>query len=539
MPKPVHFPVIWKPHHISLPLIIGYSTMRLQKNVLIKGLTTLFIAQGSLQSFAQSENPQGWFDAGQATVQRNLALRNLRSDGIAKNVILFVGDGMGVSTVTAARIHEGQLRGDTGEENLLSFEEFPNIALSKTYNTNAQVADSAGTMSAMATGIKTKAGLISVNQNVIRGDCDTQAGNQMLTFLERAEMRGLATGVVTTARLTHATPAANYAHIMDRDFEDDADAPRFRFAGDCADIARQLIEFESKVLGSDGLEVAMGGGRNSFIPSTENDPEYGNNGARLDGRNLPEEWLDANPNSNYVWNKEQFDSIDPATTDHLLGLFQPSHMQYEFDREDDEGGEPSLSEMTALAIEILSKNENGYYLTVESGRIDHAHHETNPKRALDDTIEFSNAIRLATEMVDLDETLIIVTADHSHVFTIAGYPRRGNPILGKMVGLNSSGEANQVPSLAEDGLPYTTLGYANGMQEPLEVTRYRRSDLTNVDTTAPDFRPQVTVPLRSETHGGEDVAIYAIGPGSDLIRGVMEQNVIFHVMMEASQLSIR
>lgn len=490
------------------------------------------------QSLAQ-DTAQDWFEAGQATVQRNLALRNLAPDAIAKNVILFVGDGMGISTVTAARIHEGQLRGETGEENLLSFEEFPNIALSKTYNTNAQVADSAGTMTAMATGVKTKAGLISVNQDVIRGDCDTQTGNHTLTFLERAEMRGLATGVVTTARLTHATPAANYAHIMDRDFEDDADAPRFRFAGDCADIARQLIEFESKVLGSDGLEVAMGGGRNSFLPNSENDPEYGSTGARLDGRNLPQEWVSLNPNSQYVWNKEQFDSIDPETTDHLLGLFEPSHMQYDFDREEDTGGEPSLSDMTAKAIEILSKNENGFYLTVESGRIDHAHHATNPRRALDDTIEFSNAIRLASEMVDLSETLIIVTADHSHVFTIAGYPRRGNPILGKMVGLDRSGEPNESPSLAEDGMPYTTLGYANGMMEDVEIRQYRRSDLTDIDTTAPNFRPQVTVPLGSETHGGEDVAIYAIGPGSDLIRGVMEQNVIFHVMMEASQLSTR
>ncbi len=476
---------------------------------------------------------QDWFTAGQATVQRNLELRNQASNGVAKNIILFIGDGMGISTVTAARIHEGQLRGETGEENSLSFEEFPNVALSKTYNTDAQVADSAGTMSAMATGVKTKAGVISVSQNVMRGDCSSQAGNQVLTFLERAEMRGLATGVVTTARLTHATPAANYAHIMDRDFEDDGDAERFSNPGDCPDIARQLIEFESKVFGSDGLEVAMGGGRLAFIPNNQNDPEHNLNGNRLDGRNLPQEWVGLAPNSHYVWNKEQFDDIDPAATDHLLALFEPSHMKYEHDRPEDEAGEPSLSEMTAKAIDILSKNENGYYLTVESGRIDHAHHETNPFRALADTVEFSNAIRTASGMVDLSETLIIVTADHSHVFTIAGYPRRGNPILGKSVGIYSRGE----PSLADDGLPYTTLGYANGPGN--DDGSVGRSDLSAVDTTAPDYQPQVTVPLSSETHGGEDVAIYAVGPGSDLIRGVMEQNVIFHVMMEASQLSTR
>ncbi len=510
-----------------------------------KSITTLTCSSLLLlaaHSTIAQDNAQEWFAAGQEAVARSLAQRrNANTEGVARNVILFIGDGMGVSTVTAARIFEGQLRGETGEENLLSFERFPSVALSKTYNTNAQVADSAGTMSAMATGIKTDAGVISVNQDVIRGDCDSQLGNQTLTFLERAEMRGLATGVVSTARLTHATPAANYAHIMDRDFEDDADAERFSNPGDCADIASQLIDFGSSVFGSDGLEVAIGGGRTSFLPNTVTDPEYNMPGARLDGRNLAAEWEQLEPNSHYVWNKEQFDAIDPASTDHLLGLFQPSHLQYEYDRPNDAAGEPSLSEMTAKAIEILSKNSEGFYLTVEGGRIDHAHHATNPYRALVDTVAFSNAIQTAVEMVDLSETLIIVTADHSHVFTIAGYPQRGNPILGKSVGLDRAGEPLQEPSLASDGMPYTTLGYANGQgyEAGLENHTGGRADLSAVDTTDPEFHPQVTVPMGGETHAGEDVAIYAIGPGSDLIRGVMEQNVIFHVMMEASQMDQR
>lgn len=489
------------------------------------------------------ESPENWYDNGRETVERNLALRN-NSGGLARNVILFVGDGMGVSTVTAARILEGQLRGDTGEENMLSFEEFPNVALSKTYNTNAQVADSAGTMSAMASGIKTKAGLISVNQNVVRGDCSTQIGNETLTFLERAEMRGLATGVVSTARLTHATPAANYSHIMDRDFESDRVASRFSNPGDCADIARQLIEFPNNIRGSDGIEVALGGGRTNFIPSSTTDPESGGEGMRLDGRDLTAEWAAQSANSHYVWNADQFDAIDPDETDHLLGLFQPSHMQYEFDRPRDPAGEPSLTAMTTKAIDILSRNDNGYFLQVESGRIDHGHHATNPLRALTDAIEFSNAIRAATEKVDLSDTLIIVTADHSHVFTIAGYPVRGNPILGKSVGLDAAGEPMDGLNLAGDGLPYTTLGYANGQgpmvnDQEIPPSSAGRADLTNIDTEHESFHPEVTVPMGAETHGGEDVAIYAIGPGSDLIRGVMEQNVIFHVMMEASQLENR
>ncbi|MYI02081.1 MAG: alkaline phosphatase, partial [Gammaproteobacteria bacterium] len=446
----------------------------------------------------------------------------------AKNVILFVGDGMGVSTGTAARILEGQLRGETGEENELFFETFPNLALAKTYNTDAQVPDSAGTMTAMVTGVKTRAGLISVSDAALRGDCASQQGAELLTFLEIAEMRGLATGVVSTARLTHATPAANYAHIMERNFESDADAAGLSDPGDCADIARQLIEFTENVEDSDGLEVALGGGRGAFLPNFEGaDPEDGEAGNRLDGRDLTGEWVERHDDAAYVWNAEQFAAVDSSEVSHLLGLFELSHMEYELDRENDAGGEPSLSEMTAKAIGILSKNPNGYYLNVEAGRIDHAHHATSPRRALVDTIEFARAVQTAYEMVDLSETLIIVTADHSHVFTVAGYPGRGNPILGIVAG--GDGE----PNLADDGMPYTTLGYINGPNPG------RDEDLSHVDTTHESFRSQTLVPLGSETHGGEDVAVYAVGPGADLVRGVIEQNVIFHIMMEASQLDQR
>tara|TARA_B100001964_G_scaffold130879_1_gene144626 strand:+ start:2399 stop:3979 length:1581 start_codon:yes stop_codon:yes gene_type:complete len=500
------------------------------------------------------ESPQSWFDAGQAVVARNKSYRYAQADiPIAKNIILFIGDGMGVSTVTAARILEGQLRGEPGEENELFFEEFPNVALSKTYNSDRQVPDSAGTMTAMTTGVKTDMGLIAVNEYVVRGNCDSQSGNHLQTILESAEQHGMATGVVTTARLTHATPASNYAHIMEREFEDDQDGPRFSNPGDCADIARQLIEFSVNNPGSDGLEVALGGGRQSFLPARPNaDPETGNPGERLDGRDLTTEWLENHSNADYVWNKQQFEAIDPARTDHLLGLFDPSHMAYSLDIDSDQGGEPSLSEMTAKAIRLLDKNDKGFYLNVEAGRIDHAHHAVNPKRALLDTIELARAVKTAYEMVDLEETLIIVTADHSHVFTIAGYPIRGNPILGKVVNVDSSGDSENASALARDGMPYTTLGYQNGEGfhflpgtntadsiHRTDVNTAGRSDLTDIDTTHEGFHSETVVPLRQETHAGEDVAIYAVGPGADLVRGVMEQNVIFHIMMEASQLEQR
>ncbi|MCG2633401.1 MAG: alkaline phosphatase [Gammaproteobacteria bacterium] len=495
------------------------------------------------------ETPESWYEDGQAQVERNREIARKAAKNTekrAKNVILFVGDGMGVSTVTAARIYEGQTLGKTGEEHELFFETFPNIALSKVYNTNQQTPDSAGTMTAMMTGVKSKAGIISVNQYATRGDCGSQTGNELTTFLEQAEMAGLSTGVVSTARLTHATPAATYAHVMDRNFEDDRDASKFANPGSCKDIASQLIDFPH----GDGIEVAMGGGRRSFIQRIEGaDPETGGKGERLDGRDLTAEWA-ARPGAEYVWNRAGFDGIDPESTSHLLGLFESSHMEYELDRGIDLGGEPSLSEMTTKAIEILDNNEEGFFLHVESGRIDHAHHATNPKRALEDAVEFAAAVRTAYENTDPEETLIIVTADHSHVFTMAGYPTRGNPILGKVVANDSAGNPKDEFELAEDQMPYTTLGYQNGrrLAEPpgaatadaidhKSINMSGRADLVGVDTEEEGFHSETLVPLGSETHGGEDVAIYATGPGSSLVNGVMEQNAIYHVMKRASRLS--
>jgi len=483
-----------------------------------------------------------WYAQGRQAVI-DAAHHRFISTSKAKNIILFIGDGMGVSTVTAARILDGQQKGGYGEENLLSFERFPYTGLVKTYNTNQQTPDSAGTMSAIMTGIKTKAGVISVNATATRGDCATLKGAKVVTFLEEAEARGLSTGIVSTARLTHATPAATYAHTVDRNYEDDRDASKFTQPALCPDIASQLIDFPY----GDGLEVALGGGRRSFIKREHGaDPESDDKGERKDGRDLTQEWLSQYKNAAYVWNKAQLDSIDSNTTSHLLGLFNMSHMRYEADRGSDVGGEPSLTEMTTKAIEVLRKNDKGYFLMVEAGRIDHGHHAGSAYNALSETIELSKAVQKARDLTG-DDTLIIVTADHSHAFTIAGYPTRGNPILGKVVGNDASGEPHQSPALDKEGMPYTTLGYTNGLgfadlgDETNANVRYEkkaaagRQNIRDVDTERSGYHQEALVHLGAETHGAEDVAIYATGPGAELVHGVMEQNVIYHIMRKASR----
>ena len=451
---------------------------------------------------------------------------------MARNIILFVGDGMGVSTVTAIRILDGQRKGMRGEENILPFERFPHVALSKTYEVNQQVAESAGTATALMGGQKTRAGLIGVGAGAVRGDCASSVGHHLPTILEIAESAGKSTGIVTTTRLSHATPAASYAHVPERDWENDADLTEEARQNGCRDIASQLIDFPY----GNGIEVALGGGRLNFLPSGIEDPEGAdNNEGRKDGRNLASEWLEKYPNAAYIWNKQQFDLVNPASTDHLLGLFNSDHMQFETDRADDPAGEPSLAQMTHKAIEILERNTDGYFLLVEGGRIDHAHHDGNAYRALTDGIAFAEAVAVADSMTDPADTLIIVTADHSHTFTMGGYSTRGNPILGKVITNNTRGHVNDLYEKAGDNKPFTTLGYHSGPGGAW--VGGPRPDLTDVEPQDDkNFVQQAGLPAEDESHGGEDVPVYARGPGAGGIHGVMQQHEIVGVMKAASGL---
>jgi len=439
----------------------------------------------------------------------------------AKNVIIFVGDGMGISTVTAGRIYAGQKQGVDGESYRLAMDTLPYAALSKTYSHDTQVADSASTATALFSGVKTSSRLLGLTQDAAFGNCATAEGNEVLTIFELAEAAGMATGIVSTARITHATPGAAYAKTPHRDWETDGKA-----LGGCTDIATQMVEWPA----GNGFELMLGGGRSNFFPEGVVDPEQPNRkGARTDDRNLVEEWLRAGNDRVYVTNLEEFSAVDFDSDVRVLGLFEPSHMQYELDRQMTEGGpaEPSLADLTEAAIRRLSRDEDGFVLMIEAGRIDHAHHGVSAVRALEDLVALDLAIARALELTDPSETLIIVTADHSHTLTMAGYPRRNNPILGKVTYTTGA------VAMGSDGKPYTTLSYANGASAcrpnggELDC---ERADLTETDTTAPDFLMPALVPMPSETHAGEDVAIYASGPGAELIRGVMEQNEIFHVM---------
>ncbi|RHW76663.1 alkaline phosphatase [Colwellia sp. RSH04] len=509
--------------------------------------TILFSSVATSNVLPTVQKESQWFINDEQAIQQKVKQKNKHK---AKNVILFVGDGMGVSTLTAARILQGQNNGKSGEEGYLSFEVFPHTAQVKTYNVDAQTPDSAGTMTAMMSGIKTDIGVLGVSEKVQRGDCSSVKGNEVITALELAEIKGLSTGIVSTARITHATPAAAYAKSADRNWEDISDMSDEAIANACEDIASQLVNFEGNLearfpgVDVNGIEVAMGGGRRHFLPKDESfnstDAASGVEGDRTDGRDLTAEWQAKYPTGQYVIDQAGFDALDASQTSHVLGLFNESHMQYEVDRHNDIAGEPSLTQLTSKAIDVLDNNDKGFMLVVESGRIDHGHHAGSAFNALTDTIEFSKAIQAAVDNTNPEETLILVTADHSHVFTIAGYPKRGNPILGKVVGVGES-----EPSLASDGMPYTTLGYTNGRGFRDLATETNadksydtdpvvgRQDLTLIDTNQPGFHQEAKIPTSSETHAGEDVALHAIGPGAHFSQGVIEQSVIFHIINES------
>uniref|UniRef100_A0A6Q2Z8M0 Alkaline phosphatase n=1 Tax=Esox lucius TaxID=8010 RepID=A0A6Q2Z8M0_ESOLU len=471
----------------------------------------------------QEKDPSFWNKWAQSTLKNALQLQKLNQN-TAKNLILFLGDGMGIPTVTAARILKGQLSGKSGEETQLEMDKFPFVALSKTYNTNAQVADSAGTATAYLCGVKANEGTVGVNAAATRSQCNTTQGNEVTSILRWAKEAGKSVGIVTTTRVNHATPSAAYAHCVDRDWYSDGEMPAEAIQAGCKDIARQLFE------NIPNIDVIMGGGRKYMFPKNQSDVEYPGDkkhfGTRKDGRNLVAEWtnrmknkMNARTQAFYVWNRKELMSLNPNNVDYILGLFEPGDLLYNLERNPDT--DPSLTEMVEVAIKILRKNPNGFYLLVEGGRIDHGHHEGKAKQALHEAVEMDRAIGLAGLLTNIHDTMTVVTADHSHVFSFGGYTSRGNTIFGL------------APMFSDvDQKPFTAILYGNG--PGFKVVDGLRENVSTIDYQENNYQAQAAVPLSMETHGGEDVAIFSKGPMAHLLHGVHEQNYIPHVMAYAA-----
>ncbi|XP_078010785.1 intestinal-type alkaline phosphatase isoform X1 [Phascolarctos cinereus] len=421
---------------------------------------------------------------------------------------------MGVPTITATRILKGNLNGNL--EIPLAMDGFPYVALSKTYNVDRQVPDSAATATAYLCGVKGNYRTIGVSAAARYNQCNTTWGNEVFSVLKRAKEAGKSVGVVTTTRVQHASPAGTYAHVVNREWYSDADMTEEALESGCKDIASQMV---SNV----DIDVILGGGRKYMFPEKTPDPEYptlgSQSGTRKDDQNLVEKWLNDTQGARYVWNREQLLSAaeDPTVT-RIMGLFEPGDTKYDIQRNTSE--DPSLMEMTEVAIQKLSLNSKGYYLFVEGGRIDHGHHDSKAQLALTEAIMFDSSIEKATELTNEKDTLIVVTADHSHVFSFGGYTYRGSSIFGL------------APQKAQDEKPYTSILYGNG--PGYSQVNGGRADVNDTISEDLSYRQQAAVPLSSETHGGEDVVIFARGPQAHLFHGVQEQTYVAHAMAFAA-----
>ncbi len=448
-----------------------------------------------------------------------------------KNVLFFLGDGFGMVPMTAARIYAA------GEDGDLTIDTFPETAFVKTYSNDAQVTDSAPSMSAYMTGVKMNNEVVSMSADTQAADASGKAylsgadstcpasgnGHAVTTLLELAKAAGRGTGVVTTTRVTHATPAATYAHLCHRDGENT--------------IAAQLVPggggYNSKL--GDGVDVVLGGGWQHFLPKGD-----AKGSSRSDGRNLVNELTVQG--YRVAYDAAALAAV-PATTAKLIGLFNKSHMSFDLDRSTT--AEPSLAEMTTKAMDLLAKNGKGWFLMVEGGRIDQALHPTLARKALQDARAFDEAIAAAIAKVkqtdpELKNTLIVVTADHDHTLVLNGYAARtgkttdANPgILGLMRDYSDPSK----PALDADGVPFTTLVFGNGENRPAGK-RGSFSALTDEVVFGKDYHQEAAIPMPagSETHGGADVFLGAMGLGAEQFHGVLDNTLVFTLVKNAAGL---
>jgi alkaline phosphatase len=442
------------------------------------------------------------------------------SAGEAKNVIFFLGDGMGPTVITAARIYKAK------EEGLLNFERIERVARIKTYSQDAQTTDSAPSMGSYMTGVKIQNEVISMSSdtrasapkkdahgNLTIDTCAAGNGAPAPTILELAKAHGMAVGAITTTEATHATPASTYAHSCHRN------------SGYA--IAVQAVPGGAgynAALG-DGLDVLMGGGRHHFTPyNAQNNPK-----GRADGRDLLAEF--AAHGYTVATDRAQMAEAKPGRK--FVGLYaKQDHLAYELERSarnprGEAATQPSLSEMTDKAISLLSANSAGFFLMVEGGKIDHALHDSNVKNALVDLIAFDDAIQTAIDrMARLDpglhNTLIVVTADHDHTLAFNGTPLRGNPVLDIVRGVDGA------PARDADGHSYTTLTFGNGPNRPSD-----RADVASDTALADGYHQETGIRLRGESHGGGDVKLYAIGAGAQAFKGTLENTKVFALMKAA------
>ncbi|KAL1498228.1 hypothetical protein ABEB36_009061 [Hypothenemus hampei] len=470
------------------------------------------------------EDQAYWKQLGKNELFRALETKNHVSR--AKNVILFVGDGMGLTTTTTSRIYE------KGENGFLAWENFTNIGVLKIYSANKLVPDSCSTATAMFSGVKANHKTSGVDSTVNVDDCiaSLEEKAQLSSFVDWAQASDKSTGFVTTTRVTHATPSALYAHTPNRKWECEAFIPENSTV--CKDIAWQLVNSHP----GRNIKVIMGGGRQCLVSGAKNsssDPlDTWSCISQLEGRDLINDWKRdkeiRKASYQVLDNNEELENMDESS-EFTLGIFANGHLKLDHERDQGPKGMPSLAMMTKAAIKLLSKNANGYVLMVEGGNIDQAHHRGHARKALDETVAFSKAVEVALNMTNEKNTLIIVTSDHSHSMVFTGYPDRSQGVLGYSTSV-----------MTEE--PYTNLIYGTGGPNNYQFSvingTVHRNNPLNENITDFEYSQQAVIYNDEVTHDGTDVLVYANGPMAHLFNSVHEQTYVAYVISYAMQIGI-
>ena len=463
----------------------------------------------------------------------------------AKNVILFIGDGMSLTHRVAARhlskgIAEGKARGK------LAMDEMPHMALVSTAGTDSIITDSANAASAYATGHKTATNAMGVYADRTESPFDDPRVETISSLVKRRH--GMAVGVVTNTEIEDATPAAMIAHTRRRATFDQ--------------IVEQFYAFKPDVL--------MGGGSANFLP-------VGAPGAR---RKDDANYIDKFREAGYAVARtgaEITAAAKASGTTKLLGLFHTGAMDGVLDRRFLQGGtvkrfpeQPDLTEQMQAALDVLSRNDKGFFLMVESGLIDRYSHVLDMERAVYETIMLDNAVKLAKDWAQKrgDDTLILVVADHGHPVSLIGtieddMTTTPNVPLRDRVRAYNLAQFPTYPAPDKDGYPPRVdvsrrLAIFSAASPDYYETFRPKMDGPN-DPAAPAPEPRTfeandryrdapgamlrlgNLPkyLAASVHSGEDVVLTASGPGSERVRGQMDNTEVFRVMAEALGLGHR
>lgn len=314
----------------------------------------------------------------------------------ADNLIIVVPDGMSFDGYSFIRKFSPDPRRET------AFDKITNIFVYETTAENTYITDSAASGTAMFTGSKTNNDAIGQDKTAEIGKKD---GKKLKNIIEYAHDKKMLTGVLTNVRITHATPACMFAHVNNRSWE--------------WTIAEQLAKAD--------IDIIMGGGSTNFLTVDEIDPFSGKNGRRKDGISLFKTF--EKKGYTFLKNNEELQVMDMKSK-RVLGLFNPSHMAYEWDRP---ASEPSLYDMSAKAIEFLHSNakeqKKDFVIMIESGRIDHAAHEANTELYLWELLELEKLIAMLTYYCDSTEATLVIIPDHATANPVIAGTRDGDDAL--------------------------------------------------------------------------------------------------------------